>query len=249
MNRKRTKRVSKLAKTKSDRSVVEAFRNIRTNFIFATSKNAGCKKVLFSSALPRDGKSTSCANLAVSLAQTGAKVLVIDCDMRKPRIHRFFNCENVPGLSNVLAGFNQITECVTATTYENLYILPSGIIPPNPAELIQSPNMKNLIDGLEKTFDFILFDSPPINYVSDALLLTKLTDGVILIAKQGVTPHPELIKAIKSLEFVDADILGIILNETFEEKTSRYRKYNYYGYYDYYEDTETEEQNTSDTAE
>ncbi|OJU09712.1 MAG: hypothetical protein BGN88_11990 [Clostridiales bacterium 43-6] len=223
-----------IARPKSDISVVEAYRTIRTNFMFAINKKDKCKKIIFTSPVPRDGKSTTCVNLGISLAQIDAKVLLIDCDMRKPRIHKFFNCDNTPGLSNVLGGFNELSETIKQTDHHNLFIIPSGIIPPNPAELLSGPRMANIMEELETMFDFILVDTPPCNVVSDALLLTKICDGVILIVKQSVTIHPDLTRCIKSLEFINADILGIILNEATQNRKYTYKKYKYgeyrYGY-------------------
>jgi len=225
-------RLDNIVQNKNDHSVVEAYRTIRTNFIFAVSKKEKCNVVLFSSPLPRDGKSTTCVNLGVSLAQIGVKVLIIDCDMRKPRVHRFFKITNTPGLSNFLAGFNNLAEVLKKTEHENVSIIPSGIIPPNPAELLSGPAMTNLLSELETHFDYILIDAPPVNIVSDALLLSKICDGVILIVRQGVTPHPALAKSIKSLEMIDADILGLVLNEV--NYDYGYMKYKYGKYYNRY---------------
>lgn len=209
--------------------VVEAYRSIRTNFLFAVSKKENCNRIVFSSSMPRDGKTTTCVNLAISLSQIEARILLIDCDLRKPRIHKFFGCENVPGLTNILGGFNSISESIKETRYPNLHILPSGIIPPNPAELIAGKHMENLMSELEKHYDYILMDSPPVGIVSDALLLTKISDGVILIARQNITSHPDLTHTIRSLEFIEADILGVILNQVEVSRRYGYSKYKYGG--------------------
>ena len=206
-------------------SVIEAYRTIRTNFLFSVSKKDNCKKVVFSSSMPRDGKTTTCVNLAISLSQTDVKILLIDCDLRKPRSHKFFNLPNVPGLTNILGGFNSISESIAETQYRGLHFLPSGIIPPNPAELISGKHMENLMEELEKHYDYILLDSPPLGIVSDAMLLAKICDGIILVARQNITSHPDLTRVIKNLEFAEADILGIILNQVEVSKRYGYGRY------------------------
>ncbi|MHB8962492.1 MAG: CpsD/CapB family tyrosine-protein kinase [Saccharofermentanales bacterium] len=192
-------------------SVVEAYKTIRTNLQFSFKKKTG-NVVVITSTLPRDGKSTVVANISVAFAQTGTKVLVIDCDMRKPRINKFFNIASTPGLSNVLAGLSPLADVIQTTSYPNLSIIASGILPPNPAELISGSVMEDLVEKLRGEFDVIVVDTPPVNIVSDAVVATKFADGVVIVARHVVTTHPELTKAIKSFEFVDAKIFGIILN-------------------------------------
>lgn len=192
-------------------SVVEAYKTIRTNLQFSFKKRTG-NVVVVTSTMPRDGKSTVVANISVAFAQTGMKVLVVDCDMRKPRINKFFNIVSIPGLSNVLAGLSPLADAIQQTSYKNLSIIASGILPPNPAELISGAVMEDLIGKLREVYDVIVVDTPPVNIVSDAVVATKFADGVVIVARHAVTTHPELAKAIKSFEFVDAKIYGIILN-------------------------------------
>ncbi len=192
-------------------SVVESYKTLRTNLQFSMTKK-GCNAIIITSTMPRDGKSTVAANTAVAFAQTDIKVLIIDCDMRKPRINKFFNIPAVPGLSNVLAGLCEAKESIHASEYKNLSIIPSGILPPNPAELLMSTAMEELMDALRLEYDLIILDTPPVNIVSDALAVTKVTDGVVLVVRHAVTSHPDVEKSIKSLEFVNAKILGIVLN-------------------------------------
>lgn len=216
---------------KTSFSVVEAYKTIRTNLMFAT-QNPGCKRIIITSTAPNEGKSVNCTNLAITLAQTESNVLIIDCDLRKPTIHKLFKVKGIPGLSEVLAGMNSINEVLHETAYPNLQVICGGTVPPNPAELLNSPVMDELLNVLSKSYDFILFDTPPINVVSDALVLSAKTDGVVLIVKQGETTHPELKHALNSLGFAQAKVLGIILNGVEGGRKYGYSRYGYakYGY-------------------
>ncbi len=217
-------------------SVVEAYKTIRTNLQFSFANKTG-NVVIVTSTLPRDGKSTVVANISVAFAQTGMKVLIIDCDMRKPRINKFFNVPSAPGLSNLLAGLSQLSDTIQKTDYKNLSIIASGLLPPNPAELISGAAMDGLIRRLRGEYDVIIVDTPPVNIVSDAVVATKFADGVVIVARHAVTTHPDLGKAIKSFEFVNAKIYGIVLNAVDYAKIygkhygGYYRKsYGSYGY-------------------
>lgn len=223
-------------------SVAEAYKTIRTNLQFSLSKK-GCNTVIVTSTMPRDGKSTVAANISVAFAQTGSRVLLIDCDMRKPRINKFFNISATPGLSNLLVGLCSLEDTVKQTEYKNLSIITSGIIPPNPAELLNSTAMEDLIESLKSQYDLIIMDTPPINIVSDAVVVTKYAEGVVLVVRHAVTTHPDIEKSIKSFEFVNAKIIGIILNAVDYSKIhgkhygnySKYgRKYDSYGSYGNY---------------
>lgn len=216
----------------SNFAIVESYKTIRTNLKFSLNKE-GCRKIVITSALPRDGKSMVTVNLAVSLAQTNERVLIIDGDLRKARVHKFFGIKNIPGLTNLLGGFSELSEVIKPTDFKNLFIIPCGVVPPNPAELLASESMKNLISQLEKEFDYILIDSPPVNIVSDALTLTPIVDGVIVVTKQKVNTHPEMQRMINSLEFVGARIIGIILNGVDLRESRNYYKGYYKGKYGY----------------
>lgn len=213
----------------SNFATVESYKTIRTNLKFSLNKE-GCRKIAITSALPRDGKSMVSVNLAVSLAQTNERVLIIDGDLRKARIHKFFGIKNIPGLTNLLGGFSELSEVIKPTDFKNLFVIPCGVVPPNPAELLASDSMKSLISQLEKEFDYILIDTPPVNVVSDALTLTPVVDGFVIVTKQKVNTHPELQRVISSLEFVGAKIIGFILNGVDLREKGKYGykyKYNY----------------------
>lgn len=218
----------------TDFSVVEAYKTIRTNLMFALH-NHGSRSLIITSASPGEGKSTNCCNLGITLAQTSFKVLIIDCDLRKPVIHKLFWRKCIPGLSELLAGMNDYSsDVIQSTDYPNLDIICGGTIPPNPAELLSSDAMRNLLFILYQEYDFILLDSPPVNLVADALALSVLTDGVIIVVKQGQTTHPELAHALSSLKFANANVLGIIINEVKTGSRSGYLKNKYMKYNDYY---------------
>jgi capsular exopolysaccharide synthesis family protein len=203
---------SKAGSLSSNRfSVVEAYKTLRTNLQFSMT-GKGCNVIIVTSTMPLDGKSTVTANTAVAFSQIDKKVLVIDCDMRKPQMNKFFNVPAVPGLSNVLAGLCKAPEGIHPTEYKNLDIIPSGILPPNPAELLMSTAMEELVEELRLVYDLIILDTPPVNVVSDAVAVTKIADGVVLVIRHSVTSHPDVEKSIKSLEFVNAKILGIVFN-------------------------------------
>lgn len=211
-------------------SVLEAYKTIRTNLSFAIQKD-GCKKIVFTSSKPGDGKSTVVVNLAVALSQTNEKVLIIDCDLRKPRIHKFFNKSNIPGLTNVIGKFNTISEVIQSTKYPNLDIICSGVIPHNPAEILASERVFQIISELEKEYTYIFIDSAPVNVVSDILPISNKCDGVIFVVKYNDSHLPEISKAVKSLEFAKANIIGFIINQAQDEITDKKGKYDAYSYY------------------
>ncbi len=209
--------------------VTEAYKVARTNLAFAVIKQ-GCKKIVFTSSLTGEGKSTSAYNVAKSLSQqVDVKVLLIDSDLRRPKINHYFGLDNAPGLTNYLGNMCELEEMVHPTENPNLFVICSGIAVPNPSELLASEAMANLLRELEEDFDYIILDTSPINIVIDALTLAKISDGVVLVVKESFSTHPELIKTIETLERVDAKILGFILNGTKMETKDNY-KYHYERY-------------------
>ena len=228
-------------------SVQEAYKSIRTNLVLSVIKD-GCKTIVFTSSIPSEGKSTTSVNVAISLSKAFFKVLLIDCDLRKPRIHRALDLTNNVGLSNVLSGLDTIEMALQQSKkYENLHVLSSGLIAPNPSEMLASDRMSKLLAELRKSYDYIIIDTPPINVVADALPIIKQSDGVILIVRQEHTTHNELSKAIKSLQFIDARIIGIVMNAADTRKRKKYKdigkyvdKINYEDSSDSDEDDESE---------
>jgi len=160
----------------------------------------------------------------------GSKVVILDCDMRRPRLHKIFNCPREIGISSVLVGTSPLSHVVVHTVVENLDLIPCGPIPPNPSEIVGSRKIKQLIDELRKHYQHILIDSPPITAVTDAVLLSQVSDSVLLVIRAGDTPKPVIQNGIEQLKNVNAHIMGAILNGI---KTGR-DSYYYYQYYYYY---------------
>jgi capsular exopolysaccharide synthesis family protein len=198
----------------------------------------GCKRIVVTSSAPNEGKTTTTVNLAVSIAQADQKVLLIDGDLRVPKVHQYFSVPNAPGLTNYLG--DKISRKKTAdlfsvihpTEYENLCVLCSGTIPPNPAELLGSELMSEFLDDVSNDFDYIIIDTPPVNVVSDPLPLIRESDGVVIVVRSNQSTYPELDKAMSALEFIDAKILGFVVNFA-ESKAGKYGKSSYGGYGSY----------------
>ena len=214
--------------------VAEAYKMIRTNLLF-TLANANSKIVVFSSAEPSAGKSTLSSNLAIVMAQTGAKVLLIDADMRKPVLHRNFRVSKTLGLSKILGNLNKVDECVHHNVAPNLDLIPSGSIPPNPSELLGSDRMKQLLAQAEEQYDYIFVDSPPLGVVADVLVVAPQSAGVVLVARQKQTTYDELEKCVETIKQINATMLGVVVTDVHSE-TSGYMRYDnkrYYRSYNY----------------
>lgn len=208
--------------------VSEAFRMLRTNLQFV-GVDKPLKKIVITSSNPREGKSVVAANLAISIASTGSKVLLIDADLRRPEVHKLFFLENYKGLSSLLAGDLKIDDVANETPVENLHIITSGPIPPNPAEILGSAKMNQFIEKASSVYDIIIFDSPPVNTVADASILSSIADGVILVVEAGVTAREAAILAKEQLEKINARILGVVLNKAKQSSEGYYYYYYYYG--------------------
>jgi len=211
--------------------VRESYKAIRANINFAVSK-AGCKKIMICSSFSGEGKTTTCVNLAITVAETGEQVLLIDCDLRRSRVHKFFNLENELGLSNFLSNSAELEDIVQETHIPNLSIISAGGVPPNPAELLTKPKMESLLNAMSKLADYIFIDTPPVCVVSDALPLSKKCDGVILVVKHMGTTHPSIKESLEKLKFSGANVVGMILNGIKIEKS--YKMYGKYGKYSKY---------------
>ncbi len=222
---------ARILNDKSSFHVKEAYKALRTNIVFAIPHD-GAKRIIVTSALAGEGKSTNCLNLAISFAQTGAKVLLIDCDLRKPNIANLLNIQSTPGLSNVLANLNTIDSVIVNSEYPNLDIIPSGDMPPNPAELLGSAAMQETLDRLSEIYEYIFLDTSPINLVTDSAVLSKMAHGIVLVVRQGRTDKESVAEAIKKLSFVGANIIGFILNGRLTDikMGQRYGRQGYYRY-------------------
>jgi capsular exopolysaccharide synthesis family protein len=209
----------------------EAYRNIRTSILLSFSERPP-KRIAISSPNPAEGKTTTVINTAIALSQTGVQVLLIDADMRKPRIHKIFREEDGAGLSNFLSGNAALDSVIKKSDIPNLYYIPSGPIPPNPSELIGSKLFKNMMESLGERFDHIVLDSPPVLGFADAIILSTSVEGVILVVLGGKTPRETLQRAKEVLHQVNAKILGVVINRI-DIQRSDYGYY-YYRYHYYY---------------
>jgi len=211
----------------SKTTVSEAFRSLRTNLQF-TSVDRKVKSILITSSLPNEGKSTIIKNLAYALAMTGVKVIVVDCDLRNPTVHQMFKIPNMSGLTNIIVEDDRYEKYVISDKeFDNLGIITSGPIPPNPSELIGSNRMKIFLDKLKENYDYVLLDAPPVLLVTDPTVLAPVVDGVILVIQANKTEIEATKRAKEILTNVKANILGAVLNKVKEQRSGYY----YYYYY------------------
>ncbi len=234
-----TQRTIALLNDSTPFAVKEAYKAARTNLMFMFAEHAQ-KCVSVTSSFPGEGKTTTCANLAISFAQTGAKTLIIDADLRKPRMHRMFSVHATPGVTDVLGSFAKPEEAMCKTQYENLYLIPAGTIPPNPAELLSSQSMQQLLKQLVEVygFEYVFVDTPPINMVTDAAVVSQNLAGSIVVVKSGETNKESLKSAVLALEQAGINIMGFVLNDVTMDRysykygyRSGYKKEYQYGYY------------------
>ncbi|HFU3800012.1 TPA: CpsD/CapB family tyrosine-protein kinase [Streptococcus suis] len=203
----------------------EQIRVLRTNLEYV-QLNGKIKTIGVTSSIPGEGKSTVSANLAHSLALTGKEVLIVDADLRKPTVHRTFNISNMHGLTDLVIGKGGgYTPGLHHLTDLNLYVLPSGPIPPNPSELLQSENMDKLMTNLANDFDFVIYDLPPVNSVTDAQIMSRKVDGMILVVRQEYVLKTELEKSLRNLKNVEAKLLGYVMNDVAKEQKDSYYYY------------------------
>lgn len=212
---------------------VESLNSLRTNLSFVTRAN-NAKTLVITSALPEEGKSTIAINLAITLAKDGNKVLLIDADLRKPSLQRYLRVRPgaIQGLTAVLT--NQATTKEAIGYYEMLGIdlMMAGTRPPNPAELIALPKMKEMVQELEETYDYIIIDAPPAGVITDAAVLSRVADGVLFVVRQNFSTHQDVIKAKEQLTRVGSKIFGVILNNyNIERDTKDASAAQYYYYY------------------
>lgn len=229
-------------KTKIDRSidtdvlgfqVCESYKAARTNIAYSILKK-GCKKVAFTSSTKSEGKTVTSINVASALAQqVDTKVLVVECDLRRPRVNTALKIEPTPGLTNYLNDECSLEDIIKDTKIDNLKAIAYGAIPPNPSELLASEAMADLIKTAEKEYDYIIFDTPPVGIVIDAVPILKAADGVVIVARNNSTTYPELAKTVETVERTDAKIIGVILNRVKPQETRKGKGYysRYGGYY------------------
>jgi len=207
-------------------SASESYRGIRTSILFSSAESAP-QVLLISSAAPKEGKTITAANLAVVMAQANGKTIILDCDLRRPTMHRLFGISKDMGVSNLLVGGGSAKEAIIHTRIPNLDIIPCGTIPPNPSEILGSARMLTLLNGLRKLYAHILIDSPPSTAVTDAVVLSKSVDGVVMVVRTGYTAREIVKNGMAQFGAVGAHILGAVLNGV----DMRGNGYYYYQYY------------------
>jgi len=234
------RKIGSIFSMENPKSIVsEAFRTLRTNIQYSNIDRS-VKTIVVTSSKMGEGKSTVSANLAYSIAESGKSVLIIDCDLRKPVIHKIYRISNLSGLTNVIIGESKLSDEIKIVNgRDNLHILTSGPIPPNPAEILGSNRMKDLLEFVKESYDTIILDSPPIGLVTDSAILSTIADGTILVLDAGETEVDLAVHAKELLEQVNAKILGVVLNKI-PTKGNKYYNYSYYQYDQYYGEDEVE---------
>ena len=210
-------------------AVADAYRVLRTNLIFSSAETTG-RVMLVTSANPAEGKTTTLANLAVALAQNGAKVLAVDADMRRPTLYQHFGVPKTPGLTDLIVGKAAASQAIHSTRVEGLQMLPCGYQTPNPAELLGSPMMKQIIDALRAHYEWVLIDAPPLLAMADAPVLCSLVDGVVLVIAAEAATKPAVMRAVDQVGRVGGKVVGLVLNKVNLERNSYYYS-QYYGEY------------------
>ncbi len=211
-------------------SIAEAYRVLRTNLMFSSAETTG-RVILLTSANPGEGKTTTTANLASSLAQTGASVLAVEADLRRPSLYHQLGVNKTPGLTDLIVGKCDVSEAIQKTRYKNLMVLPCGYLPPNPAELLGSSRMRDdIVRALRVHYDWVLLDTPPILAMADTPVLCPMADGIVLVVAAEESHRPALLRAVDQVQSVGGKIIGVILNKVDLERNSYYYG-QYYGEY------------------
>ena len=210
-----------------DFASAEAYKLFRTNVAFSFSEGEGGKVIGVTSSRPQDGKSFSSINLAYSMAEKGYRVLLIDADMRRSSIAATLDKPLSPGLSNYLVG--DAKDVIHKNVmHENLSLITAGDLPPNPAELIGSTRMKQVLDALRQRYEYIIVDLPPVILVSDAVVLSPCLDGVVLVTRHAYSKCSDILESVRQLKFVNARIIGFVYNDYGKRRRYRKQNYNYY---------------------
>jgi capsular exopolysaccharide synthesis family protein len=209
-------------------TVTEAYRAVRTSILFASPEDRPLKSILVTSSLPGEGKSFFTANLAMIFSQVNERVILLDVDMRRPKLHKAFNLEQKSGLSNFLVGGINLEGIIKPSCAKNLFVITSGTIPPNPSELLTSEKIRLLFEELKTKFDRLIVDSPPVLSVADTSLLANIVDGVIMVVKGASTRYEAVLKAKEKILEAKGKIIGIVINNIVPEQEDRYYYYHYY---------------------
>ncbi len=235
--------------------VTEAFRNLKAALSVSVPKKDGGVAIMTTSAYPEDGKTTVTVNLALMFAISDAKVILIDADIRKGRVAKYFKRKSSPGLSDCLSGQNTLDEVIHKShVNENLSYITCGTHSPKPYELLESNEMKELIQELRKRYDYVIIDTPPVLLISDALALATVTDGTVLVCRHNVSYISDISRALNALEFAKANVLGVVVNDYKAPATGKfyggYKKYYYYNSYGYsYGSTNPEDKDSDEPSD
>lgn len=215
---------------------VEAYKSLRTNLEFLSSAG-NCKTILITSSVPEEGKSNVAVNLAMTLTASGNRVVLVDCDLRKPTISRYMRIpRNHAGLTNVITSKDEgaLAAALVRVKDSGITVLTAGTIPPNPTELLSAPMAEKIFTSLQKAFDYVIVDTPPVSLVTDAAVLCRMADGVLLVVRPGVTTIQSAQLSKKNLEAVNAHILGVVMNGYNGKQSGRRDGYSYAYSYSYY---------------
>jgi polysaccharide biosynthesis transport protein len=210
-------------------AVAEAYRVLRTNLVFSSAESTG-RAILVTSASPGEGKTTTTVNLAASLAQTGARVLAVEADLRRPSMSQHFSSVKAPGLTDLIVGKSEATQAIHTTRYKGLMILPCGYVPPNPAELLGSARMKDIMRALRSHYDWVIVDTPPVLAMADTPVLCPIVDGVVLVVAAEVSGRQAVNRAVDQIASVGGKVVGVVLNKVDLERNAYYYG-QYYGEY------------------
>jgi len=235
-------------------SASEAYKRLRTNMLFSFTDDNQCRIIGVTSALRGEGKSTTSINLAYSMAEMGKQTLIIDGDMRLSNVHKLLGVQLTPGLSNLISGVQTNSAVVQRTAvHNNLYVISAGDTPPNPSELLSSKRMGLLLNKLAESYDYIIIDLPPVDAVSDALVVSNIIDGMVVVVRENYVDKQTLDNCVQQLKYHEANILGFVLNCA-EEKNTHYKKRYYkngkrYGYgYGYRKNQDNGESNADNSG-
>jgi polysaccharide biosynthesis transport protein len=210
-------------------AVAEAYRVLRTNLVFSSAESTG-RVMVVTSANPGEGKTTTTVNLAASLAQTGARVLAVEADLRRPSMSQHFGANKAPGLTDLIVGKSEATEAIHTTRYKGLMVLPCGYVPPNPAELLGSARMKDILRALRSHYDWVIIDTPPVLAMADTPVLCPVVDGVVLVVAAESSGRQAVLRAIDQITSVGGKLVGVVLNKVDLERNAYYYG-QYYGEY------------------
>jgi succinoglycan biosynthesis transport protein ExoP len=225
-------------------NIAEDYRTVRTSILFSLP-GKGPKAMMFTSSSPQEGKSATVANLGISFAQLGVKVIVVDADLRKPRQHKIFKVKNASGLSDYLTGRRSLDEVIQKTAVDGFWVIPAGSHPPNPAELLNSEMMKDLIRLLKERFEIVLIDTPPVMAVIDPVIVSSFVDSTVIVLRTGKAERKPVLRTVSELRRAQAKIIGVVFNGAKARVHSRYGRYTPNYMYEYYQEKPADEARTA----